>query len=95
MLELTEPLPEPELGQLSNPWLVELEDGTVCGLSTGTAPVIDDVRADYACDDFSNLLGELQQGEIWMAEQAIIEPGDDGFVLVESQMVPIRTVAID
>jgi len=92
VLELTEPLPEPELGTLSQPWLVELQDGTVCGLSTGTAPVIDDVRADYACDDFSNLLGELQQGEIWMAEQAIIDLGDDGFVLVESEMVPIRTV---
>jgi len=92
VLELTEPLPEPDLGALFNPWLVELEDGTMCGLSTGTAPVIDDVRADYACDDFSNLLGELQQGEIWMAEQAIIDMGDDGFVLVESEMVPIRTV---
>jgi hypothetical protein len=92
VLELTEPLPEPDLGALFNPWLVELEDGTMCGLSTGTAPVIDDVRADYACDDFSNLLGELEQGEIWMAEQAIIDMGDDGFVLVESEMVPIRTV---
>jgi basic membrane protein A len=92
MLELTEPLPEPDLGVLSQPWLVELEDGTLCGLSTGTAPVIDDVRADYACDDFSNLLGELQQGEIWMAEKAIIDLGDDGFVLVESETMPIRTV---
>jgi basic membrane protein A len=92
VLELTEPLPEPDLGALSQPWLVELEDGTVCGLSTGTAPVIDDVRADYACDDFSNLLGEFQQGEIWMAEQAIIDLGDDGFVLVESEMVPLRSV---
>ena len=35
MLELPEPLPEPELGQLFNPWLVELEDSTVCGLSIG------------------------------------------------------------
>ncbi len=92
VMELTEPLPEPELGALSQPWLVELEDGTICGLSTGTAPVIDEERADYACDDFSNLLGELQQGEIWMAEKAIIDLGDDGFVLVESEMVPIRTV---
>jgi hypothetical protein len=50
------------------------------------------VRADYACDDSSNLLGELQQGEIWMAEKAVIDLGDDGFVLVESEMVPIRTV---
>ncbi len=91
-LELTEPLPEPELGALSQPWLVELEDGAICGLSTGTAPVIDDVRADYACDDFSNLLGELQQGEVWMAEKAVIDLGDEGFVLLESEMMPIRTV---
>jgi basic membrane protein A len=92
VLELTEPLPEPDLGALSQPWLVELEDGTICGLSTGTAPVVDDVRADYACDDSTNLLGELQQGEIWMAEKAVIDLGDDGFSLVESEMVPIRTV---
>jgi heat shock protein HslJ len=92
VLALTEPLPEPDLGNLTQPWLVELADGAICGLATGTAPVIEDKRANYFCDDNWSLLGDLQAGEVWLAEKVLIDRAEDGFVVTESTMVPIRTV---
>ena len=92
VLELTEPLPEPDPGNLSMSWLVELADGQVCGLMTGTVPGVGDRTAPYGCPDGTYLFEDFQQDEVWMAEKAVIDLGDDGFVLVESEMVPIRTV---
>ena len=31
-----EPLPAPDPGNVSNPWIVQLENGKICGHSTGT-----------------------------------------------------------
>ncbi len=92
VLELTEPLPAPDVGNLSMPWLIELADGTVCGLMTGTVVGVDDRTAPYGCPDGTYLFEDFQQGQVWMAEQAVIDLGDDGFVVTESEMVPIRTV---
>jgi basic membrane protein A len=92
VLELTEPLPAPSVGSLAQPWLVELADGTICGLMTGTVPVVDDRVAPYGCTDGTNLFEDFQQGEIWTAEQAVISLDEDGFFVEESEIVSIRTV---
>lgn len=93
VLELTEPLPEPDTGNLSQPWLIELADGTICGLMTGTVPGVEDRVAPYGCPDGTNLFEDFQQeGDVWLAEQAVIGLNDDGFFIDASEMVPIRTV---
>ncbi len=92
VLELTEPLPAPEAGNLSQPWLVELADGTVCGLMTGTVPGVGDRIAPYGCPDRTYLFDDFQQGQVWMAEKVVIELGDNGFTVKESEMTPLSTV---
>jgi heat shock protein HslJ len=92
VLALTEPLPAPETGTVAKPWLIELPDGQVCGLMTGTVPGVEDRIAPYGCPDGSYLFEDFQQGEIWMAEKAVIGLNDDGFFVEQSEMVPIKTV---
>ncbi len=93
VLELTEPLPEPDVGALEQPWLIELADGTICGLMTGTVPGVDDRVAPYGCQDGTYLFDDFQQdGKVWMAEQAVIGLNDSGYYIEESEIVSIRTV---
>jgi hypothetical protein len=95
VLELTEPLPAPDPGDLSNPWLVQLSDGTFCGLLTGTVPGVDDQIAPYACADQarSNLMQEfLIFDPLWFAQSVVFDLGDEGFVIRSSVRTPVATV---
>jgi len=92
VLELTEPLPAPVVGNLAQPWLVELADGQVCGLMTGTVPGVGDRVAPYGCPDGSNLFEDFQQGEVWLAEKAIIGVNENGYFIEQSEMVPLARV---
>jgi hypothetical protein len=92
VLELTEPLPEPEVGQLTQPWLIELADGQICGLMTGTVPGVEDRVAPYGCPDQSYLFEDFQEGEVWQTEKAMIGLNEDGFFVESSEMVPIRRI---
>jgi heat shock protein HslJ len=92
VLALTEPLPAPDVGNLAKPWLIELFDGQVCGLMTGTVPGVGERIAPYGCPDRSNLFDDFQQGEVWMAEKVVIGLNEDGFFVEQSKMVPIKTV---
>lgn len=92
VLELTEPLPAPETGQVAMPWLVELADGQVCGLMTGTVPGVGDRIASYGCPDRTYLFNDFQQGEVWQAEQVTFEVGENGFAVTSSKMAPVRRV---
>ena len=82
----------PEVGNLAQPWLVELPDGQACGLMTGTVPGVGERVAPYGCPDGSNLFDDFQKGEIWLAEKAVIGLNEDGFFIEESEMVPLVTV---
>ncbi|MCB9100706.1 MAG: META domain-containing protein [Anaerolineales bacterium] len=93
VLELTEPLPEPDAGDLSQPWLVELADGQICGLMTGTIPGVDDRVAPYGCPDGSYLFEGFQQdGDVWLAEKAVIGLNDNGYFIEQSAMAPISRI---
>ncbi len=92
-LNLTEPLPAPDAGDISMPWLVQLApDSQVCGLMTGTIPGVDDRVAPYGCPDGSNLFDDFQQGQVWMAEKAVFGLNDNGFFVEQSEMVPLSVV---
>ena len=92
VLALTEPLPAPDPGELAKPWLVELADGQVCGLMTGTVPGVGDRVASYGCPDQTYLFDDFQQADTWLAEKAVIDLTDDGFVVTESEVVPVSRV---
>ncbi|KKS06570.1 MAG: hypothetical protein UY16_C0073G0004 [Candidatus Gottesmanbacteria bacterium GW2011_GWA2_47_9] len=67
-------------------WLIELEDGTTCKFITGATGLIDDKRINYDCSDGSFILGDLQIGTIWKAEQV------DNLQTRLTEFVPIRRV---
>lgn len=78
-LDLTEPLPQPETGDLpARPWRLELAGGVICGPFTGTLPPIEE-QALYGCSDEAIILGEIEMdGPIWYAQTARIEPNEAG-----------------
>ena len=95
VLELTEPLPTPDPGNVSNPWIVQLANGTICGLSTGTIPGVGDETAPYACADteHSYLMEEFIIYDIyWYAQNVAFDLGDEGFSIVASTRTPVATV---
>lgn len=95
VLELTEPLPAPDPGNLSNAWLVQLSDGTICGLLTGTVPGVDGQVAPYGCADQarSNLMEDfLIFDPVWYAQSVVFDLGDEGFTIRSSVRIPIATI---
>lgn len=94
ILELTDPLPDPETAAESQPlpWLVELADGQICGRMTGTVAGVGDRLAPYGCPDGSYLFEDFQPGEIWQAEKAVIGLNEDGYYLEQSEIVPIQRI---
>ncbi|MFQ5812503.1 MAG: hypothetical protein ACE5I2_04855, partial [Anaerolineae bacterium] len=91
-LNLTEPLPEPELPAepANNAWLVELADGTICGFATGATGAVGEKRINYLCADPEQdvvILGDLQPGEVWRAEKAIVSFNEGVFSAEESEIV--------
>ena len=91
VLALSEPLPAPQLTGPTLPWLVEMENGVICRVMTGSRPAAGDQAAAFACDDLAYLVGEVQQGAIWTAQRAEIARSDQGFVASEPAPVRIRT----
>lgn len=95
VLELTEPLPAPDAGDVSKPWIVQLADGTYCGLMTGTVPGLGDGVAPYGCTDEaqSNLSDNfLIYDPVWFAQMAVIGLDENGFFVHSSVRVPVAKV---
>lgn len=95
VLELTEPLPPVEVGELARPWRIELEDGTICGLMTGTVPGAEGQTAPYGCaDEAQSYLMETFDREfpIWFAQRVTFDLGEDGFIIRSSVRQAIVTV---
>ena len=85
-------LPAPDVGNVSMPWLIELADGTICGLMTGTIPGVGDRTAPYGCTDQTYLFADFQKDDVWLAEKAKIGVGENGYFIEESETVPLKTV---
>lgn len=79
---------------------VELEDGTICLFAgEGATLAFDEKRLNYTCsteeETTVGLIGDFQiDDDVWMAEQAIIVRGDDGFEVASSEMVPVTPVML-
>jgi hypothetical protein len=95
VLELTEPLPAVDVGNLSQAWKIELASGTICGLMTGTIPGVGDEVAPYGCADEaqSYLMEDIDmEFTVWFAQNVVFDLGENGFVIRSSTVTPVRTV---
>ena len=96
VLELSEPLPEPDPGPIPGAWLVQLGDGTICGLLTlGTIPSSDNWMAPYGCADdaHSNLMNQIfTAGPVLYAQNVVLDPTDDDFTIQSSVRTPVATI---
>lgn len=98
VLELSEPLPEPDSGLISGLWLVQLGDGTICSLSTSgeSIPTLDDdAIAPYGCADeaHSNLMSEIfDTGPVYYAQRVVLGLTEDGYVVKSSVRTPVATI---
>jgi antitoxin (DNA-binding transcriptional repressor) of toxin-antitoxin stability system len=97
-IDLTAPLPEPRslsAYQKGSPWRLELANDVVCEPLTGTLPPIQ-LEVSYGCSDQSLIIGELQTGATWFAEQIMIDDetrDEGGYLLPTAQdTVPILKV---
>jgi hypothetical protein len=102
-LKLTESLPAGDRAPGATPWphgfVIELEDGTLCTMKAGgTSLVFDDERVNYWCSEIdkegssSGILGDLEVGSVWTAQRIVIEYDGMEWLVVESSVVPVRTV---
>ena len=100
-MNLTEPLPAPDLGDGSadflknNGWMIELADGMVCSFFTGATAPVNGKRISYGCTKEYSIIGDLHPGTVWQAERVDTDnlvTGDDGMTAEETEMVNIRTL---
>lgn len=95
ILELTESLPAVEVADEERPWLVELGDGTICTMMTGTVPGVADQVAPYACADLAQsfLMAGFDRGfPVWFAQSVTFDLGENGFSLRSSLLKPVAKV---
>ncbi|MCC6457673.1 MAG: hypothetical protein IT328_22145 [Caldilineaceae bacterium] len=95
VLELTEPLPAVEVYESDRAWLIQLGDGTICGMMTGTVPGVGDQVAPYGCaDEAQSYLMEQFNTEfpLWFAQDVTFDVGENGFSIRSSVMKPVATV---
>jgi hypothetical protein len=95
VLELTEPLPAVEVYESDRAWLIQLGDGTICGMMTGTVPGVGDQVAPYGCTDEaqSYLMTEFDtEFPLWFAQDITFDLGENGFSIRTSVMKPVATV---
>jgi hypothetical protein len=103
-LELTEPLPKPDLPVQSSGsesmggWLLELADGTLCRPVTGASGDIDGKAANYYCENGQPgkeivLLGGIDtRGPLWTTLKATVGRGPGGPKLIKSEKMAVKNV---
>ena len=105
-LQITEPLPlsEADLTANGSPWMIELSDGSRCGVATGATGVIEGERINYLCTTEAGqtigLIGTPQSGlsagdgslPLWSAKRAVLAMGDNGPYATDLGWVPLKTV---
>ena len=100
-VKLSDPLPAPNLivDRSSDPWLLELDDGSICNLATGATGVVDGKRISYLCSTSGSramertvVLGDPTPGVVWKAEKAVIATPAGKPTATSVSTVPLRAV---
>lgn len=100
LIKLTKSLPKlslPENIPDNFAWFVELEDGKFCAPFIGTLPAAADQTAYYNCyssqkDQLDVLLGQLEKGETWTGQWAILIKSGTSWSVQSTEKVNIKTV---
>jgi hypothetical protein len=77
LLKLTKPLPAEVKHGSPQPWLIELEDGTLCQALTGTLPWVKGDPVRWECEGKSpagTYLSSLRPAKVWTAEELELAP---------------------
>lgn len=107
-LKLTKPLPEitPRASAIPAPWMILLEDGSVCERFTGTMPMAGGDAARWYCYDPSapvsssarnrGVVTKISQGRVWTVDRYAQSqegpPGERGSMRVRAQRVRVARV---
>lgn len=102
VLALTKPLPARSMPHLAAPlpWMLELADGSVCALATGTSAQVDGRDVPYECSDsqvctddrcpyLTGLTTHLQRAAVWKAEKVIFRSSGSAVKLLKRQSVAV------
>ena len=75
-------------------WFLKLADGTYCSPFTGTLPPLKNGVASYGCSGETGkvLIGDLTEGNVWTAREAILVQSGRNWVIKSSQQIAIDTV---
>lgn len=101
LIKLTQALPKaPELKDKKTnwAWFLKLENGAICSPFTGTRPSFGGNKiAYYGCksdnkDEQVVLLGDLTEGYIWLADEAVLVKSGANWTIKSSRQVNIDTV---
>lgn len=104
LMKLTQALPKvslPKVIQTNWAWFIKLKDGTYCSPFTGTRPFFgtgpDAQIAYYGCnsnnqDEQIVLLGDLTEGDVWTADEAILIKTGTAWAIKSTQKIDIDTV---
>lgn len=108
VLKLTKPLPQeaPPASESSEPWIMQLADGSVCEPFTGTMPMVAGDAARWYCFDPSapmsgparsrGLVTKIHHAQVWTvdryAESQAGPPGETGTRRVRAQRVGVVKV---
>ena len=97
LIKLENPLPKPSMPAITKnnwAWFLKLADGTYCSPFTGTLPPLENGVATYGCSGEKGkvLIGDLMEGNVWTAKEAILVQSGQNWVVKSSQQIVIDTV---
>lgn len=100
LIKLTKSLPKlflPENIPDNFAWFVELEDGKFCAPFIGALPTAGLETAHYNCyssqkDQLDVLLGQLERGETWTGQKAVLIKINNSWSAQSTEKVNIKTV---
>lgn len=106
VLKLPKPLPKPTPWTPESPraWLIQVSDGSVCEIQTGTISQADGIDIPYDCSDskdcdgygncpyLTGLAEELRPGRVWTAEKITYSAAKSVMKLIKRQRVKLDAV---
>lgn len=102
VVKLTKPLPKPSSNEPpdARPWLVKLEDGSICEIETGTISMVDNIAIPYDCSDskpcndsgcpyMTGLAEHFNRGKVWTATKIAYSSDANGLKMLSRKRVSV------
>jgi hypothetical protein len=102
-LALTKPLPTRSPSQVAEPlpWMLQLADGSICELTTGTSAQVDGQDVPYECSDsrrctddcpyLTGVTSNLSRAAVWTADKVAFRSSRRGVKLLKRTSVAVVT----